>query len=362
MNDSRAAVLAAVVVAALVAVVAAWRDLGQVQIVVAAVVAAGVTFAADRYLQRVPSEGAIAGVPAGGSKGDPGSATPGSPAPPTNPDTPSAATKPRATKHSPLDMAKLIPNSYETTNLGRKRARGFTLRIAKHGNGLAECEDAIATDLGRSLLAVADGASSSFGAAPWAAALAAGFVSQPPSPMSVESLAEWVERCRAPETSSANAGETGKAGWWAAEGERRGAFSTIVGAGIVTVGDRTIVKVMCLGDSCAFVLRGERGARRLRRSIPYEESSQFGSHPILLGSSESRSEPVQPSWTSIPVARHDLLLLASDALSEWLLEDPSRFATLEAGTPAEVAEMFIEQRAGGHMVNDDLALIALEVA
>lgn len=356
-SDRATSALAGAVVAAAVAAIALWRDLDTALVVVAALVGGAVTVIADVFLPRLVAESSETAESGPPTEPLPGGGQP-TLAPPRTPDE-STATPPPPHRSSGLDPASLVPDSVETRTFGPKGRRGYTLRIAKHGSSLAECEDAVAVDERRSIVAVGDGASSSFGAGPWAAALAAGFVANPPRPLSIDSFDEFLERCRGSEQTDDRDAATG---WWADEGQRRGAYSTIIGAGVTPKGKRRHAMVMCVGDSCGFLLRGERGARQLRRSLPYEDSGQFGSHPFLLGSLGTTADAAQPLWTVIPVEPGDLIVLASDALSEWLLDDVARFANLETRSPGELAELLIEQRASGAMVNDDLALVALEVA
>ena len=264
-----------------------------------------------------------------------------------------------------LDPALFDPDSVEIKTSSQSSGRVFSIRVAKHGNTIGECEDAVTIDPRRGVLAVSDGASSSFGAHLWSATLAKSFVKQPPKPLSIASFALWLDEAR--RTSRPDGSEDpGKErdagnGWWSERGARNGAFATIVGAAIMNDGDARVATVMCLGDSCAFVLTGAPGERTVRRSLPYEDASQFGSHPALLGSIGDRAHD-EPSWTTIPAAPGDLLVLASDAVAEWLLGDPKRFQLFDGHEPDAIASRLIGERTDGRLVNDDLGIALMELS
>lgn len=260
-----------------------------------------------------------------------------------------------------LDPALFDPLSIEITTNLQGKGRVFSIRVAKHGNTIAECEDAVALDPRRGVLAVADGASSSFGAGEWATTLTRRFVQAPPKPLSIGSFATWLADARSASPEPDRQAPDNPNGWWSEEGARQGAFSTVVGAAIMTDGDARVATVMCLGDSCAFVLTGAPGERTVRRALPYEDASQFGSHPSLLASMAAQGHD-EPTWTTIPTAPGDLVVLASDAVSEWLLRDPKRFALLDGHAPEAIANRLVGERTDGRLVNDDLTIALLELA
>mgnify|MGYP001795084435 CR=1 FL=1 len=259
-----------------------------------------------------------------------------------------------------LDPALFDTRSVEIKKSAEQARRVFSIRVAKHGNSIGECEDAVEVDPRRSVLAVADGASSSFGANIWAETLTKQFVKTPPKPLSVSSFHSWLEAARSASPESKPPGGEGDAnGWWSEQGARQGAYSTVIGAAIMADGANQVATVMCLGDSCAFVLTGEAGSRSVRRALPYDDAEQFGSHPALLGSASDRPHD-EPTWTTIPIDAGDLLVLASDAVSEWLLGDPQRFNLFDGHEPDAIAQRIIEERTNGLIVNDDMTLAVIE--
>lgn len=359
------------VIALIVGGVAAFSEVGVVLIVVAVVGAVAAFWLLDSASvpSPTPGLGLAPGAPGVHSSGAlPTTSTASLPplrgvaAPvvgePNDPDTVAAAPE----RHiATLDPALFDPQSVEIKVSSQGTSRVFSVRIAKHGNAIAECEDAVAVDPRRGVLAVADGASSSFGAGPWADTLTRQFVKTPPKPLSVGAFAEWLGQARAVSPEIVRGESDDPNGWWSEQGARQGAFSTVVGAAIMSDGGARVATVMCLGDSCAFVLTGPAGDRLVRRSLPYEDSEQFGSHPALLGSMADRPHD-EPTWTTVPTTPGDLLVLASDAVSEWLLGDPRRFQLLDGHEPEAIASHLIAERTDGRIVNDDLTIAVLELS
>lgn len=357
------------VVAAVVGVVAVLSGIGTVLVVVAVIGALVAFWLLDAWLSPRP-ELTVGLAPGVGGPPLPPTMT-GSLPPPAEPEAPPAAVPDDpATTVDDAHGARLDPSLFDATSVeikasSQRSGRAFSIRVAKHGNSIHECEDAVTIDPRRAVLAVADGASSSFGANLWADTLTKHFVTQPPKPLSVGSFASWLGEARAaspkPTGAPDQADPARPSGWWSEEGARTGAFSTVVGAAIMTDGEARVATIMCVGDSCAFVLTGASGERTLRRSLPYEDASQFGSHPALLGSMVDRLHD-EPSWTTVPVGPGDVVVLASDAVAEWLLGDPKRFALLDGQEPDAVATRLIGERTDGRIVNDDLTLAVFELA
>ena len=355
------------VVAAIVGVVAAVSGIGLVLLLVAVVAAVGAFWLLDSLM--TPSPDRSLGLAPGASGGTlpqtgieslppPRGVEPPKVAEPVDPNLPQAAVEKQT---ATLDPGLFDAQSVEIKANSQGKSRVFSIRIAKHGNAIAECEDAVAVDPRRGVLAVADGASSSFGAGIWADTLAKHFVKAPPKPLSIGSFSEWLGLARVATPEAVGGESDNPNGWWSEEGARQGAFSTVVGAAIMSDGGTRVATVMCLGDSCAFVLTGPIGERVVRRSLPYEDAEQFGSHPSLLGSMADRQHD-EPTWTTIPTTPGDLLVLASDAVSEWLLGDPKRFQLLDGTEPEAIASQLIAERTDGKIVNDDLTVAVLEIA
>lgn len=223
-------------------------------------------------------------------------------------------------------------------------------QAAKQGNDESECEDAAAVSDDGLVAAVSDGASSSFGARQWAQVLVRRFVEAPPSAMSATAMAEWIERSRA--TAQQSDGDS-PAAWWNEAGSEKGAFATLLGVTIELNGGTAVARLMSVGDCCCFVVRDGS----VQASLPYEDASQFGSHPALLGSLSGRQ--VTPLWAQFELAPGDRLVLASDAVAEWILTERERTAHVVRLAPQELRDLLVTERQHGRIVNDDLTLLAL---
>ncbi|MFK8024972.1 MAG: hypothetical protein AB8G26_13510 [Ilumatobacter sp.] len=286
----------------------------------------------------------------GASIGDEGAGADLPPPPPPPP--------PPARISARLDPGEFRRDSVETKTSPSSNA--FSLRVAKHGSAIEECEDAVAVDPTRGVLAVADGASSSFDAQQWARALVGRFVQGPPKPLSVAAFSRWLDDARRHTAVPDAADDDDPNGWWSEQGVRHGAFATITGVAIGVDGVDRVATIMCLGDSCAFVLTGAIGDRQIRRAIPYDDASQFGSHPSLLRSQSGRPHD-DPLWASVPLVTDDLIVATTDAVGEWLLADRTRFTIFDALSVDDLARHLVDERTEGRIVNDDLTVAVLRV-
>lgn len=350
-NDLSVKAVSGAAVAVIVAVAGVVSGVPALLVVVAAVSSSMGFWLLDSFLSRSSGPATATGVAPSAAGREHTVGSPGELPPPT---------QPQPTRSARLDPDQFDESSAEIVDGSQGAGRAFWMRIAKHGQSIRDCEDAVAVDVAHGVLAVADGASSSFGAGSWANALAAGFVEAPPAALSIGSFSTWLDHARESWAAVAEHATVGSDGWWNEEGARRGAFSTVVGAVIVASGDQRAVTVMCLGDSCAFVLTGEIGDRVMKRSLPYDDAQQFGSHPSLLGSMAARRHD-EPTWTTIPVSPGDVIVLASDAVAEWLLGDPRRCGLIDEIEPTTIASRLVDERTSGLIVNDDLTLAVIEV-
>ena len=122
-------------------------------------------------------------------------------------------------------------------------------------------------------------------------------------------------------------------------------------------------RAAAVGDCCLFVVRdGE-----LEVSFPLDESGQFNSTPSLICSNPANNGDL---WERVrrldgEFRRGDLILLASDAVASWLLQqcesgDKPWETLLELEEP-EWEGWVQERREERSMRNDDSTLIAVEV-
>ena len=224
--------------------------------------------------------------------------------------------------------------------------------LAKEGAADDENEDSFAVNAATGTIAVSDGASSSFGARVWSRALV-DVAAANPAPLT----APFVEAVMGPAAAQWTQHHTsGELPWWAQEGLRRGGFATLLMVRIGSGPAGRAWQALAVGDSCVFHLRRAGTGWQLLRSFPLETAEAFGSHPVLLPSvSPPPSAGIELAGGQL--AAGDVLLAATDAVSEWLLEDPERLAFAVEAPIDDVAQAVREARRSQAMVNDDATFI-----
>jgi hypothetical protein len=222
------------------------------------------------------------------------------------------------------------------------------LQVPRRGHTAAECEDAFAGDPQGGRFAVADGATESAFAGPWAALLAEGYV-RSPGPWHhwlPEARACWQEQLRGRDLP-----------WYAEAKADEGAFATLLG--VAFADDRGHWRAEAVGDSCLFQVRGGR----LRCAFPVRHAADFGNQPDLLC-----SRPRTQEAPKVKKARRvedwrvgDALLLMTDALSYWFLRETEEgrrpWETLAALTDGDFAPWLDELRQTRQVRNDDVTLV-----
>lgn len=252
--------------------------------------------------------------------------------------------------------------------MGLRPPRRF--QTAKAGNRPDECEDADRTVYpaggGQARIALSDGASESAFARPWAQILSCAFVRRPLDLSSLDehSLEGWLRPCEE-QWNSAVPWE--RIPWHGEAKTRAGAMATLLGISIER-NPRPAGGVpwhaVAVGDCCLFVVRD--GALAL--SFPLEESGQFNITPALICSNPANNGRL---WTHVHQCRGeclpgDVMILASDALACWLLQEwesgGKPWETLLAlGSDKEWEDWVQARRSDRSMRNDDTTLIAVEV-
>ena len=223
----------------------------------------------------------------------------------------------------------------------------------RRGASRDECEDAAAADPGRGRFAIADGATESSHAGPWARLLVEAFVRQ-------EELAwpgwivplqgRWAQAVAPPERPLP----------WYLEGRlEQGAFSTFVGLSL----SEEAWHAVAVGDSCLVHMRGARAT-----AFPLEHSSQFGNSPALIGSCRPVEEiPLRQARQCMGECRPgDRLWLMTDALAAWYLsrmeagerpwEEMQRLADQDE---AAFSGWVARQRESRRLRNDDTTLLGV---
>ena len=231
-----------------------------------------------------------------------------------------------------------------------------------------EYEDASGSNLetdGPALFAVADGASESGFARPWAEILVDQFLScaseRPPPWDSWLPAAQqsWIE----------NIGDPDSLPWYAEAKFHQGAFATFLGIGVIPASDDAVAwYATAVGDSCVFQTRDSQ----LLEAFPVTNSAHFDTHPNLVG---SRTPPeviekdrAVTKWGK--ALSSDRLWLMTDALAQWFLAEYevgnqpwTELESLMAGPDAEehLIQRIAELRKSKRMRNDDVTLLLVEL-
>lgn len=243
--------------------------------------------------------------------------------------------------------------------------------VVKGGNTPDECEDAHRQwrrkGRGQAVrVAVADGATESMLAGLWAETLAEAFCHRSRMDAAAPFAAareEWAVKRDTYIRHRIARGDPPK--WYEEEGLRRGAFSAFLGAAFAPGGlGRGMYAVHAVGDVCAFHLRGAR----LLSSFPLTRSSEFGNQPALVASvvptGQGDATAVQTrrgGWR-----RGDVFIVASDALSRWLLgaheSGAERWSTVLAISAASAFEdLVLAGRRDSGLRNDDVAFVRVSL-
>jgi hypothetical protein len=229
------------------------------------------------------------------------------------------------------------------------------LFLPKRGHSAQEYEDAFAADPVTGRFAVADGASESSYAGPWAQIVVDCFVGNSGAWTGwlPAARARWLEMFHGKELP-----------WYAEEKFEQGAFCTVLGLNFEKLAmDSTCRwRASAVGDSCLFQIRNDS----LHRAFPLARSADFDNRPDLLGSrtralSSPRTKRKQTTGDWLP---GDLLLLMTDALAQWFLE------RAEAGqrpwkalqglcSKEELTGLIDDLRDRKAMRNDDVTLLAI---
>jgi hypothetical protein len=272
-----------------------------------------------------------------------------------------APTMPRAQGRSRPPRQDSRPQPAPPTRPGTITSVGSSIAfsIPKIDTSDEDCEDAFIVDPARSRVAVADGASSSYGARDWARQITRGFVESPPEFGRLGAFDQWVEVQRQALTSQPKSAPPAAGGWWADECARRGAFATVLGVEIIRQQDgSTIWRAVAVGDSCLIHMRPGPMLQTVS-SFPVEPGGHFGSHPALLhsGAGAERSHGVR--WAADLLLNGDVLLMMTDAVSEWALTDPARLPLLVGMNASALSAQLVMARSTGEIVNDDLTVVRI---
>jgi hypothetical protein len=230
--------------------------------------------------------------------------------------------------------------------------------VSKLGHADSENEDAFGIDMTGGRLVVSDGASSSFASREWARALCDEMLHDSTAIDSIASFGAAVNR--AADRWKTSVRPTGDVAWWAQEGLGRGAFATVLAVDVASVDRRERWRAAAVGDTCVVQLRRGTAGWGIVTSFPIQIGESFTSYPDLVQTNVS-DDVVGLTWAEGQLKSGDVLMLATDAVSEWLLGQDSRQANamLAEATSDQLAAEFIRLREANEMANDDCTVVRI---
>ncbi len=243
--------------------------------------------------------------------------------------------------------------------------------IPKEGNLPEENEDdaeavfSVKTNgqLTGAAVAVSDGASESAFSSLWATTLAHAFVERPPDLTDDQFPSEdWLEPSQE-FWESAIPWE--RIPWHGEAKARQGALATLVGVTFApTPAYGLSWRAVAVGDSCLFVVRQDD----LALSFPLDSPDDFNNNPTLICSNPANNQGLGENALHMAgeCVSGDWFILASDALSRWLLEryaagEKPWQALLDVHSSGEFSDWVGERRRDHSMRNDDTTMITLQV-
>jgi hypothetical protein len=222
----------------------------------------------------------------------------------------------------------------------------------KQGHTDAEYEDAAAgnPELGR--FAIADGATESAFAGDWARCLVTSYTEVTASDASVH---DWFDQAR---RRFQTLWQNRPLPWYLEEQIREGAHATFLGVQLVPhVSGSWDWHALAVGDCCLFHLRD--GV--LLQSFPLQVSTEFHQLPALIDSKWERLPAHRQTWGQAKTG--DVLLLASDALAQWMLvrHEQNQPVWSELLRLPDDPLAFRLRDLGSDLRNDDLTLVGIEL-
>jgi len=263
-----------------------------------------------------------------------------------------------------------IPNSSAKVRL---------LIVTKSNDILDNCEDACAISEEKNRFALCDGVSNSRFARPWAKLLAEQWVTEPLMTNDVELVGKWLEEPRSRwrawvsntwlEKINARNRSMGRIEFTPDDVKKfftQGAAATFLG---ITLDEKTSTwTALSVGDTCLFhCSRNSTGAWKCK-AFPYKSAEEFNDEPDSITSRSNTAHIVASNIKQLsqqPYVAGDILLMATDALAEWILKyleqnEAGKIVNYFERLNAEQFKVFInEERRKKTITDDDTTLIII---
>jgi len=256
------------------------------------------------------------------------------------------------------------------------------LFISTKSNDILEnCEDACAISDEKKCFALCDGVSASNFARPWAKLLAERWVAQPLQEDDAEAVDKWLEEPRTHWKTWVSTTWLGKINernrslgrieFTPADVKKliiQGAAATFLG--LMVDNATSTWTALSVGDTCLFhFFRNELNSWEYE-SFPYKSSAQFTDDPFSI-TSRNNTAPIVASnilrLNNQSYKAGDILVMATDALAEWLLRHLESkkintvLALLERMNDESFTKFVEDQRAKKELKDDDTTLIIIHL-
>jgi len=237
--------------------------------------------------------------------------------------------------------------------------------LPKSGIELSECEDAIGVNEPSYRFAIADGATEAFDSRSWAQLLVNDWVQLDPIVQTAEDFATFVAKQA---QTLHDSWRDLKLSWYSEEKARDGSYAAFVGLQLELDESSPRWRAIALGDSCFMHCRNDK----ILTSFPILRPEDFNATPLLVPSHSSLRHLTfeRVAMKGGLLQDGDVLMLLSDAAACWYLRKDEQMEQLRSSfdmllkTNQNVGllELISAQREGGRMVDDDIAVIRIEVS
>ena len=233
----------------------------------------------------------------------------------------------------------------------------------KSGYRAEEYEDAYSLLPEKGAFAIADGATESSFSKVWARALVKTFTDDPPSleMNDREAMKHILDRARKEWYGSIS---WEGLPWFQKNKAILGSYSTFLGIQIEMEGQKRY-RCITIGDSCIFHISGSK-----MESFPYSDYRDLNFTPRLMWSGHGYpiglSKDVEVPGMEVKYGRlkdGDTLILATDAISKWMLQNKTEKPWLSVLENADNWDSFIGSLiSSGKMRNDDVTIVFISVS
>ena len=147
--------------------------------------------------------------------------------------------------------------------------------------------------------------------------------------------------------------------WYAKEKARAGAFATFLGVRVNFSHGNFYWSAVACGDTCVMHVSGGR----LQKSFPLANPEEFGNRPWLVSSNVGAPLPTLSLISRQACKPGDVLLLVTDALAAWILQDQEQRLTkiMECRSDESFKTLLSSERVASTLKNDDATALRYRV-